>query len=496
MLELAMDVLGTFVRAFRLLFLRPVTRYATEPSRTAVVVLITISIASGTLLEAAIAGENRYVSGWGVLAAAGGWAAYTLLLWLAKPHYAPFGLPRILADSAAIGTLTAAMVAAVYVAGKSTGNAEGWPLFGVFGALALWWAIALWRTGRTAWTGSQWRYGFRAAQYAVIVALLMPDAPVVRGDATQPGFDVWKTAHAYYSFYTGLYGSGEEDDGSSPVKWVDVERTYYMQPQLVSAALEKVLPSDPDRSEIYLLAAAGFADQDVFKSEVEKTRELFDKRFGTAGRSIVAINHADTVEDTPLANVSNIENLLAGLAHKMDTENDVLVMFLTSHGTRGRFAVNFSGFSFNSLTPGVLRAMLDTSGIKNRVLIISACFSGSFVKELASDNTLIMTAASDSRTSFGCSNEREWTFFGDALFNHALRETYSFESAFAKARETVGQWEREQGITPSDPQMSAGSAIHAKLKDVAEAFAQQQASSQESTKEEDTPTLRQAADSR
>ena len=139
--------------------------------------------------------------------------------------------------------------------------------------------------------------------------------------------------------------------------------------------------------------------------------------------------------------------------------------------------------------------MLDTSGIKNRVLIISACYSGSFVEELASDNTLIMTAASDNRTSFGCSNEREWTFFGDALFNHALRETYSFESAFAKARETVSQWEREQGITPSDPQISAGSAIHAKLKDVAEAFAQQQGS-QESAKEDDIPTLRQAADSR
>lgn len=495
MLELAIDVLGTFVRALRLLFLRPVARYATEPSRTAVIVLITISIASGTLLEAAIAGENRYVSGWGVLAAAGGWIAYTVMLWLAKPRYAPFGLPRILADSAAISTLTAAMVAAVYVGGKRYGTDESWTLFGIFGALALWWAIALWRAGRTAWTGSQWRYGFRAAQYAIIVALLMPDAPIVRGDATQPSFDVWKTANAYYSYYAGVYGDGEEDDDSSPVKLVDVERTYYMQPQLVSAALDKVLPSDPNRSEIYLLAAAGFADQDVFKSEVEKTRELFDKRFGTAGRSILAINHADTVEDTPLASVSNMESLLAGLAQKMDTENDVLVMFLTSHGTRGLFAVSFSGFSFNSLTPDALRAMLDTSGIKNRVLIISACYSGSFLEELAGDNTLIMTAASDSRTSFGCSNEREWTFFGDALFNHALRETYSFESAFAKARETVGRWEREQGITPSDPQMSAGSAIHAKLKDVAETFARQQAS-QESAKEDDISKLRQAADSR
>lgn len=495
MLELAIDVLATFVRALRLLFLRPVARYATEPSRTALVVLITISIASGMLLEAAIAGENRYVSGWGVLAAAGGWIAYTVMLWLAKPRYALFGLSRILADSAAISTLTAVMVAAVYVAAKSYGNDESWPLCGVFAALALWWAIALWRAGRTAWTGSQWRYGFRAAQYAVIVALLMPDAPIVRGDATQPGFDVWKTANSYYSYYAGVYGNGEEDDDSSPVKLVDVERTYYMQPQLVSAALDKVQPSDSNRSEIYLLAAAGFAGQDVFKSEVEKTRELFDKRFGTAGRSIVAINHADTVEDTPLANVSNMESLLAGLAQKMDTENDVLVMFLTSHGTRGRFAVSFSGFSFNSLTPSALRTMLDTSGIKNRVLIISACYSGSFVEELAGDNTLIMTAASDSRTSFGCSNEREWTFFGDALFNHALRETYSFEAAFAKARETVGQWEREQGITPSDPQMSAGSAIHAKLKDVAEAFVREQVS-QESAKEDGIPTLRQAADSR
>ncbi|MEZ5898143.1 MAG: C13 family peptidase [Hyphomicrobiaceae bacterium] len=496
MIEFVKDTAKVFGRALRLLFFFPVKRYPADPSRTTIVALITMAIGATAVAETSVAGDHSSISGPGVIIAIGGWLVFAMVLWLSKPRYALFGLPRVLADSAALSTLTTLMSAGAYALCKRYADIGGWSLFAVFAGLILWWAVALWRAGRHAWTGSQWRFGFRPVQYAAIIALLLPDAPMVRGNDTQPGFDIWRTAQAYYSYYAGYYGIDGEDEDGAPVKLVDVEQTYYRQPLLVQQALDKVQPSDPTRSELYFLAAASFADQDVFKSEVEKTRALFDQRFATAGHSIVAINHADTVDDLPLANVSNMTSLLAGLARKMDTENDVLVMFLTSHGSPGRFSVSFSGFSLNDLTPQALRTMLDASGIKNRVLIISACYSGSFIDMLADDNTLVITAASDKRTSFGCSNEREWTFFGDAFFNHALRETYSFEAAYAKARETVGGWEREQGITPSDPQMSAGHAIHAKLKEVAQAFAQNQAKAGDASGSVPGAAVRRSADAR
>ena len=78
-----------------------------------------------------------------------------------------------------------------------------------------------------------------------------------------------------------------------------------------------------------------------------------------------------------------------------------------------------------------------------------------------------MTAASAEKTSFVCSNEREWTYFGDALFNHALKDTRSFSKAFATASELIKTWESEQNIAASDPQIFVGSSISRLLETMA-----------------------------
>ena len=51
------------------------------------------------------------------------------------------------------------------------------------------------------------------------------------------------------------------------------------------------------------------------------------------------------------------------------------------------------GERLNSLTPARLTKALDQAGIKNRVLILSACYSGSFVPPLSNENTMILTAS-------------------------------------------------------------------------------------------------------
>jgi len=66
-------------------------------------------------------------------------------------------------------------------------------------------------------------------------------------------------------------------------------------------------------------------------------------------------------------------------------------------------------------------------------------------------------------TSFGCSNEREWTYFGDALFDRNLQPEVSLEDAFLSAKLTIGQWEARDGLTPSNPQGHFGPALVAKL---------------------------------
>jgi hypothetical protein len=247
---------------------------------------------------------------------------------------------------------------------------------------------------------------------------------------------------------------------------IDVEAAYYRQPQLVDRALAQLQPRT-GRTHLYFVGFAGYGAEAVFKREVLAVRELFDERFGTRGRSIALVNHASTVDDIPLANATNLDRVLQHLGGLIDRDRDLLFLFLTSHGAKGVFAVDMPGFGFNNLTPGRLKDMLDRSGIKNRVVVLSACHSGSFIPALADPTTLVITAARADRTSFGCEDKRQWTYFGDAFFNHALREDASFVRAFDQAKRLIRQWERKERLTPSLPQVAGGAALEASLETVA-----------------------------
>jgi hypothetical protein len=63
------------------------------------------------------------------------------------------------------------------------------------------------------------------------------------------------------------------------------------------------------------------------------------------------------------------------------------------------------------------------------VIVISACYSGSFIPALQSPETLIITASAADKTSFGC-NEADYTYFGRAFFDLAMREQSSMKKAF------------------------------------------------------------------
>jgi hypothetical protein len=249
----------------------------------------------------------------------------------------------------------------------------------------------------------------------------------------------------------------------SPLPRLNAEQTFYAQPELVDRAIAALSPERPGVTDLYLVSFAGYARQNVFRSEVEKVTALFDTRFDTKGRSVMLVNNADTVERTPVASATNLKHVLAGVAARMNRDDDVLFLFLTSHGSPQSLAVEFMPLWLNNISPGELDRMLDEAGIKWRVLVVSACYSGSFVDALKDENSLIITAARADRTSFGCGNEDEYTYFGDAYFNRELRRQSSFITAFDGAAATIAKREHDEGLEPSEPQIYVGPAIRAKL---------------------------------
>jgi Peptidase C13 family len=259
------------------------------------------------------------------------------------------------------------------------------------------------------------------------------------------------------------YPAQEADAAEPPRHWIDTEQTYYAQHRLVGEALAALKPARRGVTELYFVGFAGTATQDVFMKEVRSARQLFDERFGTRDRSLVLVNNPRTVDQTPIASISNLRQVLAGVAAKMNVTDDILFLFLTSHGSPGRFSVHFPALALDDLSDRELKDMLDRSGIKWRIVVISACYSGSFIDALKDERTLILTAAAADKTSFGCSNENDFTYFGDAYINTALRQDRSFVAAFDRAKDIIARREAAENLTPSEPQIYLGAAMQAKL---------------------------------
>ena len=254
-----------------------------------------------------------------------------------------------------------------------------------------------------------------------------------------------------------------KEDAYAAYRQLDGESILFNQYQLLDSSLGRLAAQRAGVDDVYFLGFAGYAHEDVFMKEIRFAQQLFDTRFDTRGRSLVLMNHLSTYESAPLATATNLRHALARIGKLMDTENDVLVMFLTSHGSRQNLSVRFWPLRLNGLTPGKLRQYLDEAQIKWRVIMVSACYSGGFVDALREPHTLIMTAAAPDRTSFGCGNDSDMTYFGEALLKDQLQQNYSFEEAFRQAAAEIQSREAAEQLEHSQPRIFVGEQVRGKL---------------------------------
>jgi len=248
-----------------------------------------------------------------------------------------------------------------------------------------------------------------------------------------------------------------------PVEPVLEEAALYEQPRLLQQALNSIDPSISGKTDWYFMGVAGYADQNVFRSEINKVRELFDVRFGTSGHSLSLINNTYSWLDEPIATKTSILRGLKKIGQQMNADEDVLFLTLSSHGNQDILQLANPPLAMENLDATWLREALDASGIRWRVIVVSACYSGSFIDELASPTTVVITASAADKASFGCTNSAEMTYFGQAFFAESLRGNTSFESAFKEARIRVDERERSMGFESSEPQMVIGSLMETAL---------------------------------
>ena len=228
---------------------------------------------------------------------------------------------------------------------------------------------------------------------------------------------------------------------------------------LLTAFVLTVVPSASpahaveDARKVSVVSFGLFGDQGVFKSEATGAAQVAASRFGNG-----PINVQYNSKRGGGATIEALAMSLQVAAKGMDAENDVLFLILTSHGSPAGLAVKAGRFT-QTLTPSYLADMLARTGVRHKVVVISACYSGVFIPRLANPDLLVITAADADHPSFGCRDKVKWTYFGDAFFNVALRQAKSLKDAFVVARALVQKRELREHLEPSSPRMAGGANV-------------------------------------
>lgn len=227
-------------------------------------------------------------------------------------------------------------------------------------------------------------------------------------------------------------------------------------------ALAALAPQRPGHRDLFVLAVAGDGSETVFRNEVLYLRDLAASRLDAAGHVLVLANHPPSSEASalPPAMPEQIHAALAGIGERMDADEDVLLLYVTTHGVpEHALYLNRPGQREVMLKPRTLRRALDDSGIRHRVVVLSACYAGGFADALADRDTLLLMAARRDRPSFGCGNDSAATYFGRAWLVDALAATVDFAAAFDQARSAIRERERAEDLPGSYPQISTGADI-------------------------------------
>jgi hypothetical protein len=234
------------------------------------------------------------------------------------------------------------------------------------------------------------------------------------------------------------------------------------QVEMMAASLAALPPQRPGVIDSYVLSVS-FWNDPVFESEAKEAAAILGRRYDATDRTVIlsAGRGTGAPRNYPAATPNNFNAALGKIGATLDPAEDLFILFMTSHGAQdGSLAVQERNRMGGALRALQLRAALDQAGIRNKVIVVSACFSGHFIPPFISDpGAIVLTAAAADKTSFGCEPSRDWTFFGDALFNHALRSGASLTEAYDEALKLIAAWEGDlhakwQAMTPAQKKQS------------------------------------------
>lgn len=207
-------------------------------------------------------------------------------------------------------------------------------------------------------------------------------------------------------------------------------------------------------SRNFLYAHAMYGEP-VFDRDVISFQRALTTAFG-APASVERFGYTDRRLTTPSGPSMNAA--ISRLAAKARDGEDVVVVMFTTHGNQDILAQKPAGGELSFVPAQAVRAFLEPLQNDKQIIIIQACYSGSLIDDLAGPNRIILTAAAEDRTSFGCAPDNDNTWFIKSL-NAALAQGGSWAEINARTQANVRALEESRGFPPnrySNPQFYVG----------------------------------------
>lgn len=250
-------------------------------------------------------------------------------------------------------------------------------------------------------------------------------------------------------------GNGLPERGELPVNQADSD----MNKNPVDSEPVDVPPQEevPTRASFSWkgVIMTGDASINVFDNARKTIKNLW-LDFGMENEKIKELSWNPASGGNPIkSSVANFEKTMKELQLK---DNEGCLVYLTSHGTKTGFWYADNTY----LTPTKMGQILnETCGKRPTVLIVSACYSGVFVSSaVTAPNRVILTAARNDRTSFGCGAEFTYTYYDDCTIK-AFNKDITWEEFYSDVKACVTRKEGNE-FTPSLPQGYFGSEMQNK----------------------------------
>jgi hypothetical protein len=264
--------------------------------------------------------------------------------------------------------------------------------------------------------------------------------------------------HAYWSASVWVPAPTEEEDYDSSHR--KAESLLFDQRAKIDAAVQEFDATSGEAPKVFFVGFAGVASQRVFAEEIKFGAKIVAGRFDVKDRQLLLLNDRRDLTTFPLATVTSLAYGLKLIGQKMNPDRDILFLALSSHGSSDpELSVSNAALDLQRLNGEDLSAALQASGIKRRIIVISACHAGAFIPPLKNPDTIIITAAATDKTSFGCSDDRDLTYFGEAFYRDALPKAQNLQDAFEQAKEAIASREAQEHQKASDPQAYFGSDL-------------------------------------